>query len=171
MRREREAVARELLEAFADVEELELPPTDENRIHSWHLFPIRLRLDRLAIDRNAFMDELKARGVGCSVHWRPLHLHPYYEETFGWRPDDLPAATRVWETPGQPADLPGHAGGRDRARHRDGPGPVPGTPDGRPRGAGAVLTQPAVPSGSKGRGCRARSRRRSRSPAWSRRRR
>ena len=98
MRREREAVARRLLEAFADVEELELPATDENRIHSWHLFPIRLRLDRLAIDRNAFMEELKARGVGCSVHWRPLHLHPYYEETFGWRAEELPTATRVWQT-------------------------------------------------------------------------
>ena len=35
--------------------------------------------------------------MGCSVHWRPLHLHPYYEETFGWRPGDLPAATEVWE--------------------------------------------------------------------------
>ncbi len=98
MRQEREAVARRLLEAFADVEELEVPATDENRIHSWHLFPIRLRLDRLAIDRNAFMEELKERGVGCSVHWRPLHLHPYYEETFGWRAEELPTATRVWET-------------------------------------------------------------------------
>ncbi|HKD19998.1 MAG TPA: DegT/DnrJ/EryC1/StrS family aminotransferase [Thermoanaerobaculia bacterium] len=97
MRREREAVARELLDALDDVEELELPPTDENRIHSWHLFPIRLRLERLSVDRNQVMDELKARGVGCSVHWRPLHLHPYYEETFGWRADALPVATHTWE--------------------------------------------------------------------------
>jgi perosamine synthetase len=97
MRREREAVAREYLDALADVDELELPATDGNRIHSWHLFPIRLRLERLGIDRNTVMDELKARGVGCSVHWRPLHLHPYYEETFGWRADELPTATRTWE--------------------------------------------------------------------------
>ena len=34
--------------------------------------------------------------MSCSVHWRPLHLHPYYEETFGWRPDDLPVASDVW---------------------------------------------------------------------------
>jgi perosamine synthetase len=43
------------------------------------------------------MQELKARGVGCSVHWRPLHLHPYYAQTFGWRPEDLPAATAVFD--------------------------------------------------------------------------
>jgi perosamine synthetase len=97
MRREREGLATRYREALAAVEEIELPPTDDNRIHAWHLFPIRLRLDRLALSRNALLDELKARGVGCSVHWRPLHLHPYYEQTFGWRPEDLPVATAVWE--------------------------------------------------------------------------
>jgi perosamine synthetase len=97
MRLEREAVARRFLGELADVEEIELPLDAPDRIHSWHLFPIRLRLDRLAVDRNAFLDALKDAGVGCSVHWRPLHLHPYYEETFGWRPRDLPAATAVWE--------------------------------------------------------------------------
>jgi dTDP-4-amino-4,6-dideoxygalactose transaminase len=53
-------------------------------------------LDRLSIDRNAFMMALRERGVGCSVHWRPLHLHPYYEETFAWRPDHLPTASAQW---------------------------------------------------------------------------
>jgi perosamine synthetase len=97
MRLEREAIARRYLEAFSDVEEIELPPDGPDRIHSWHLFPIKLRLDRLTADRNAFLDELKDEGVGCSVHWRPLHLHPYYQETYGWRPEDLPVATAVWE--------------------------------------------------------------------------
>jgi dTDP-4-amino-4,6-dideoxygalactose transaminase len=96
LRLERERIAARLARELSEVEELELPPTSADRIHSWHLFPIRLRLDRLSIDRNAFIDALKAAGVGCSVHWRPLHLHPYYEETFGWRPQDLPTATAVW---------------------------------------------------------------------------
>jgi dTDP-4-amino-4,6-dideoxygalactose transaminase len=97
MRREREAIARWYMEALVDVEEIELPPEDFNRIHSWHLFPIRLQLERLAINRNEFVEELKKSGVGCSVHWRPLHLHPYYQETFGWQPKDFPVATAVWE--------------------------------------------------------------------------
>ena len=96
MRIEREAVAGRYFEAFADTDEIELPERGADRIHSWHLFPIRLRLDRLSIDRNAYMEELKASGVGCSVHWRPLHLHPYYEEKFGWKSEDLPVATREW---------------------------------------------------------------------------
>jgi perosamine synthetase len=96
MRREREGTARFYLEAFGDVSEIELPPEDGNRIHAWHLFPIRLRLDRLSISRNQFIEKLKAAGVGCSVHWRPLHLHPYYQETFGWKAETFPVATSLW---------------------------------------------------------------------------
>ncbi len=96
MRQAREAIANEYLQRLAGIEEIELPPTDPNRIHSWHLFPVRLRLEKLAIDRNTFIRELAEAGVACSVHWRPLHLHPYYEQTFSWRPVDLPVASEVW---------------------------------------------------------------------------
>ena len=97
LRLERECIASFYFDSMQDVEELELPAQDENRIQSWHLFPIKLRLERLKIDRNTFIQELKAAGVGCSVHWRPLHLHPYYQETFGWQPEDFPVATSLWE--------------------------------------------------------------------------
>lgn len=96
MRFKREHVAVRYLDELAALEEIELPPIDPDRIHAWHLFPIRLRLDRLSIDRNAFIEELKAEGIGLSVHWRPLHLHPYYEQTFGWRAEDFPVASNLW---------------------------------------------------------------------------
>lgn len=98
MRREREEVALYYRECLADVDELALPPAPADRLHAWHLFPIRLRLERLSLDRNDFMADLRRSGVGCSVHWRPLHLHPDYAKTFGWQGDDFPVATRVWET-------------------------------------------------------------------------
>lgn len=97
MRLEREEIAHCYLDAFADIEEIELPPDNPDRIHAWHLFPIRLHLERLKIDRNEFIEELKQAGVGCSVHWRPLHLHPYYQETFGCKPEDFPVATALWQ--------------------------------------------------------------------------
>ncbi len=84
-------------EAFASAEWLEVPPVEENRISSWHLFPIRLHTGRLRITRNQFIEELKTRGIGTSVHWRPLHMHPYYEENFGWRGDLLPVATATFD--------------------------------------------------------------------------
>ncbi len=97
MRRHREDIALRYVEELGSVEEVELPAKDVNRIHSWHLFPIRLRLERLLINRNEFIEKLKQSDVGCSVHWRPLHLHPYYQETFHWRPEDFPVATALWE--------------------------------------------------------------------------
>jgi perosamine synthetase len=97
MRRAREDRAHRYLELLADVEEIELPPEDPDRMHAWHLFPIRLRLEALAVDRNEFVGDLNREGIGTSVHWRPLHFHPYYEETYGWTRSDFPDASRVWE--------------------------------------------------------------------------
>jgi len=51
----------------------------------------------LRIDRSEFVELLKESGVGCSVHWRPLHLHPYYQQTFDWRSEEFPVATQLWE--------------------------------------------------------------------------
>ncbi len=97
MRLEREAVAEHYFDSLRSVSEIELPPRSDNRIHSWHLFPIRLNLEKLTIDRNQFLENLRANGVGCSVHWRPLHLHPLYSERFGWREADFPVATQLWK--------------------------------------------------------------------------
>jgi len=97
MREAREALAWTYQERLASIDEIDLPPDPENRIHAWHLFPIRLKLNRLRIDRNGFIRELQRAGIGCSVHWRPLHLHPYYEDHFRWNPADLPVATAEWQ--------------------------------------------------------------------------
>jgi perosamine synthetase len=97
MREAREAVARHYVHALADLEEIEVPCESPDRIHSWHLFPIRLRLDRLAIDRDQFIRDLATAGIGTSVHWRPLHLHPYYSDGLHWRAEDCPVATEVWQ--------------------------------------------------------------------------
>lgn len=72
-----------------------LPPNPESRLHAWHLFYIRL--GDLSIHRDAFVEELRAAGIGFSVHYRPLHLHPYYQETFGYSAASLPGSTANWE--------------------------------------------------------------------------
>jgi dTDP-4-amino-4,6-dideoxygalactose transaminase len=96
MRGQRQLIAELYLREFAELGQIELPLEDENRLHSWHLFPIRLRLENLTISRNEFIEELKRHGIGCSVHWRPLHLHPLYGKKFGWREKHLPDASRAW---------------------------------------------------------------------------
>jgi dTDP-4-amino-4,6-dideoxygalactose transaminase len=97
MHQARESLARAYREQLGRIDEIDVPSWPENRLHSWHLFPIRLKLDQLAIDRGVFMDALQKAGVSCSVHWRPLHLHPYYQQHYGCEPGDLPVATREWQ--------------------------------------------------------------------------
>jgi dTDP-4-amino-4,6-dideoxygalactose transaminase len=64
--------------AFETVDEIELPPTHPDRRHSWHLYAIRLNLEALTIDRQAFIEGLRDRGVGTSVHFIPIPLHPFF---------------------------------------------------------------------------------------------
>ena len=97
MRIERERIARHYLNELTDVAQIELPEAMSDRKLSWHLFAIRLRLRQLKINRDQFINELKRSGVGCSVHWRPLHLHPYYQKTFGSRASNFPVATAEWK--------------------------------------------------------------------------
>ena len=82
---------------LGDLEELELPTERSDRRSSWHLYVIRLRLERLGIDRASFIEELGRAGIGASVHWMPLHLHPYYQERFGFGAADFPVASAEWQ--------------------------------------------------------------------------
>jgi dTDP-4-amino-4,6-dideoxygalactose transaminase len=87
-------------EAFQELDELGLPLAVEGKegtTHSWHLYVIRLDLRRLQIDRNRFIEELRHKGIGTSVHFIPLHIHPYYRETYGYRPDDFPVAHETYQ--------------------------------------------------------------------------
>jgi dTDP-4-amino-4,6-dideoxygalactose transaminase len=96
LHRRRTALAQTYREALEEVQELILPSELPNRIHSWHLFVIRLKLAQLRIDRAQFISELQRRGIGTSVHWLPLHMHPYYRKTYGYVAGDLPMAGALY---------------------------------------------------------------------------
>ncbi len=84
-------------EAFSSRPELQTPVSRPEVEHAWHLYVIRLNLSRLAISRNQFIEELKSRNIGTSVHFIPIHLHPYFREKFGYRPDEFPVALHEYE--------------------------------------------------------------------------
>jgi perosamine synthetase len=94
---QRKAIAAQFNRAFANVSQLQTPIDRTDCRHAWHLYMLRLNLDELKIDRAQFIDELKARNIGTSVHFIPLHLHPYYRETYGYQPDDFPIARREYQ--------------------------------------------------------------------------
>lgn len=66
--------------AFDGMEELETPADNDQCRHSWHLYVLRLNLDKLTIDRNEFIQRLREKGIGTSVHFIPIPLHPFFAE-------------------------------------------------------------------------------------------
>ena len=76
---------------------LELPRDAVDGSHAWHIYMVRLHLDRLSIDRGAVIAALRAADIGSSVHFIPLHLHPYYRRRWGTSPERYPVATREYE--------------------------------------------------------------------------
>ena len=88
----RRRIAERYSEAFSGLDTFDVPAILPDRQRSWHLYVLRLRLDRLRISRDRFIDELEQRGVAASVHFIPLHLHPYYQRQFGYKAGDFPQA-------------------------------------------------------------------------------
>ena len=91
-------IALEFNRRFAALPELVIPVQREGSTHAWHLYVVRLRPERLTISRDQFIVEMKERGIGTSVHFIPIHHHPFYRETYGWAPGDFPVADQAFET-------------------------------------------------------------------------
>ena len=71
-----------------------LPPRGDQ--HAWHLYPLRLA-DGAPLDRDALIERLFAQGIGCSVHYIPLHRHPYWRERYRLRAEDFPHSDRAYQ--------------------------------------------------------------------------
>ena len=95
----RSEIARRYTDAFAQMPELiPAPNARPGDRHAHHLYILRLRLERLCIDRNGFFDELRAREIGASVHFIPVYHLSYYRERFGWQPEEFPAAEAIFRS-------------------------------------------------------------------------
>ena len=76
---------------------IELPAMpNDNCSHAWHLYPIKLKVE-VGISRDAFISKMADLGIGCSVHFIPLHLHPYWRDSYMLTPEMYPVAQGVFE--------------------------------------------------------------------------
>jgi perosamine synthetase len=94
--RRRGQIAETYDERLAELPELVRPAIRDEVETSWHLYAVRLDLERLRITRDDFIAGLRERGVGTSVHYVPIHFHPYFRETLGLREGDYPVTERVF---------------------------------------------------------------------------
>jgi UDP-4-amino-4,6-dideoxy-N-acetyl-beta-L-altrosamine transaminase len=88
----REEIAAEYHQAFAAMPEVSAAPVRPGTRHAWHIYPLRVNPDRLRRDREAIFQALRAENIGVSVHYLPVHLHPFYQERFATHRGMCPAA-------------------------------------------------------------------------------
>ncbi|MFN7726890.1 MAG: DegT/DnrJ/EryC1/StrS family aminotransferase, partial [Rubrivivax sp.] len=82
--------------AFADLPLIIPPGPAAGDLHAWHLYVLRLAAGA-GVTRDQFIERLFAAGIGCSVHYIPLHLQPYWRDRYGLRPSQFPNSQRAYE--------------------------------------------------------------------------
>lgn len=96
MQRRRTEIAKLYNDELGIVNEIILPHVKPYVTHSWHLYPILLNPELLKISRNDFIQALKSEQIGTSVHFIPIHLHPYYKNKYHYKSGDYPVAEAVY---------------------------------------------------------------------------
>ena len=92
----RKNIAKKYTAALKDNEFLTLHTIKKDRESSWHLYPVRLNLDRLKINRAQLIDEMRKLNIGAGVHFMPVHQHVYYTQTYNLDDKDYPVASSVF---------------------------------------------------------------------------
>jgi dTDP-4-amino-4,6-dideoxygalactose transaminase len=92
----RQAIAQAYDQALAGLPLLRPPGPAAGDLHSWHLYVVRLT-DEARISRDSFIEKLFAAGIGCSVHYIPLHLQPYWRDRYGLRAEQFPHSQHAYE--------------------------------------------------------------------------
>jgi dTDP-4-amino-4,6-dideoxygalactose transaminase len=99
----RQDIWRQYDSAFADLPVKTPQPPEPQTRHAFHLYTLMVDSNRCGITRDEFLDRMNRLGIGCGVHYLSLPEHPYYQERFGWRPQDYPYSMQVGR---QTASLP-----------------------------------------------------------------
>lgn len=96
---------------FGKLDALQIPVESPDVESSLHLYVLRLNAGHLRMDRNRFIEELKERQIGTSVHYLPVHMQPFYRNKYGYRPEDCPVAADAFS---RMLSLPLHPGLTDQ---------------------------------------------------------
>ena len=98
MQERRKEIINAYNEAFNKLDGVKTPMVREYTTHSWHLYVLRLELDKLTIDRDRFIELMGEDNIGTSVHFIPVHLMSYYRNNYGCKEGDLPLTEKYFET-------------------------------------------------------------------------
>ncbi len=96
-RKERQRCAEHYFQTLKNIPEIDLPEChNSHEDHSWHLFPIIIK-PGANISRNEFIEKISQKGIGVSVHYKPIHHMSYYKQKYDLRPQDYPNCEKIWQ--------------------------------------------------------------------------
>jgi dTDP-4-amino-4,6-dideoxygalactose transaminase len=92
----RQSIAEKYNVAFSGLPVVTPFITNIDDTHSWHLYVLQLNTDELSIDRDEFIRVMAEKGIGTSVHYIPLHMHPYWQENYNLTESDFPRSSSTY---------------------------------------------------------------------------
>lgn len=95
--KKRQAIATMYDDALGSIRAVQALHVSEDISHAYHLYMVQFDLDQLSVDRNQIFNALRAEGIGVNVHYIPVHLHPFYKNTFGTGFGDCPVAETAYD--------------------------------------------------------------------------
>ena len=95
--RKRSEIAKIYMDELGHIDEITLPKARGNTRPAWHLFPLLISFEKFRINRDSFINALKSENIGTSVHFIPVHLHPFYQKRLGYRLGDLPHSEYLFQ--------------------------------------------------------------------------
>ena len=91
----RQEIAARYHQGLYKINQISLPYMPPHDVHAWHIFVVQLFLDRLSVDRDTVLKALRAENIGATVHYPPVHLHPFYRRRFGYAEGLCPVTEAV----------------------------------------------------------------------------
>ena len=93
----RKEIADRYLKAFEELQGVKLPSEADNEEHSWHLFRIEIDPHQARIGRDTFVEEMKERNIGTSLHFIPIYEHPYYKKTYSFQKKNFRNSVKMYD--------------------------------------------------------------------------
>ena len=95
--KKRREIVKKYNNALKNIKEIILPTEKENRRSAWHLYIIKLSLEKLKVSRKEIFEELRRESIGVQVHYVPLNLQPFFQKRFGYKEEDFPVAENYYK--------------------------------------------------------------------------
>ena len=90
-------IAKKYDESFFNIDNLKIPENQYSVDHAYHLYPLQINFEKLPINKPEFFDRMKHAGINLQVHYIPVHLQPFYQNNYGFKPGDYPVAEKFYE--------------------------------------------------------------------------